>query len=292
MNTNNPPFQEDQPEDFSVTSDVSSQIIEINAFPQLLKEQPWSKEVGVIFSGKDAGMTLHVTWPLVQCDGAGLGQIEVFPTLLDLSMQAPMLPDAFSLLLTEQDGHHQSGLLSSDITFTQPISTSLEKMFFMTLAGHSHPLQYPLSIPIKAHLHTFHATLVLTSRNLWWLEKSEDDRQWQDNTILYTNPQTLLDDLGGNLERFIAEAGIIGYQERRQKIPVLLFALGRVAQAMGDYSQAVQFYGKSKQKFQSLQDFASTERVMLILQHLFLRQGRKENAKHMGLQLLNLRASR
>jgi len=103
--------------------------------------------------------------------------------------------------------------------------------------------------------------------------------------------QPLLEDLGTHAERFIAEAGIVGYDERRKKLATLLFALGRIAQAIEAYPQAVQFYGKSRQKFQSLHDKAATETTLLLLRDIFLRQGKKEQAKHVLLELLNIRSS-
>jgi len=146
-------------------------------------------------------------------------------------------------------------------------------------------------LAIQIQLHAFRALLSLSSRNLWWLEGDEGYRKRQGNEITYTNPHQLLDDIGTHIERSVDEAGIIGHLERRRKIGQVLFALGRVAQALGEYSQAIQFYGKSEQKFHSRHDKEIKENILLIMRDLFLRQGKKEQAKNVAFQLLNLRSS-
>jgi len=95
-----------------------------------------------------------------------------------------------------------------------------------------------------------------------------------------------------HMERFIAEAGVIGYEERRRKFATILFTLGRVAQAIEAYPQATQFYAKGEQKFRNLNDTTAIENTLLMLQDVYLRQGKKEQAERAASKIRNLRSSR
>lgn len=262
---------------------------EITAFPSSLKEQPWAKDIEVFLSASAAAY-VQIMWPQLQIDLDGLGRIKVYPTVLEIHPKEAVQPDIYTLTLYDQD-QHEFGTISPGSSFEQSSLLFSERICLLNIASGSGSPQQNRAVTIQARLHSFQVLLSLSSRNLWWLEGGEERRQWRENTLEYRDPFILLDDLGTHLERFIAEAGVIGYEEKRRKLAVILFALGRVAQAIGAYPQATQFYGKSAQKFRSSRDIAAAEKALSIVRDLYIRQGMKERAKHVASMLLDLRAS-
>jgi tetratricopeptide (TPR) repeat protein len=263
-------------------------LLEIPAFPSSLKEQPWFKEIEVPLDADNATSFIQIAWARVEVDLSGLGRIEVYPTLLEIHLKNVLESGRYSLTLYDQEQHEIGAISPPSLLLEQPVSLLHETRYLLKMASTS---QQSELLTVQVRLHTFNALVSLSSRNLWWLENGEEYRKWQGNEVTYTDPHYLLGDLETHMERFVDEAGVIGHLERREKMGYVLFALGRVAQALGEYSQAIQFYGKSEQKFHSRRDKETKENILLIMRDLFLRQGKKEQAKHVAFQLLNLRAS-
>ncbi|HEU5384088.1 MAG TPA: hypothetical protein VFV38_52505, partial [Ktedonobacteraceae bacterium] len=194
---------------------------------------------------------------------------------------------------------HQRELvtLSPGTSSEQSASLFSEKMCLLKIVKTVGSLAEKRLFTISMQLHTFRAILSHPSENLQWREENEGRRTGEGNTVEDQDPFLLLAELGTHVARLLEEAAAIEppeisrYRERRRELATILFALGRAAHAIEAYSQAVPFYGKSEQIFRSPSDKEMKEKILLILRDLFLRQGKKEQAKHVALRLLNLRAS-
>ncbi len=287
-------MQQDMPEgsasSFVVPPAVLSSPIRISAYPSSLEERPWSKDITLTLDAGETAAYVQIMWPQLQIDLDGLGRIKVYPTVLAVSLKEAAQPDIYTLTLYDQE-QQEFGTISAGSSFEQSALLFSERICLLKIASGSGSPQQNKAVTIQMRLHSFQALLSLASRNLWWLDRGEERRKWQENNVEYRDLFLLLEDLGRHVERFIAEAGVIGYDEKRRKLAVILFALGRVAQAIGAYPQATQFYGKSAQKFRSSRDIAAAEKALSIVRDLYIRQGMKERAKHVASMLLDLRAS-
>ncbi len=274
-----------------VPSALFSSPIHIRAYPSALEEQPWSKDITITLDTEEMAADIQIMWPYARVDLHGLGRIEIYPTLIEISLKESVQSDP-SLTLTLCDRNQQEfGILTLGSSLEQSASLFSEQTCILKVRRTSDLSQQSTTLTLQVKLHTFRVSFWLPSRNLWWLKNEKGKRLWQGNQLEYVDPRFFLEDLDLSKERFIAEAGVIGYEERRKELATILFALGRIAHAIEAYPQAVQFYGKSKQKFQSLRDRTATEKALLLLRETFLRQGKKEQAKHVLLELLNLRSS-
>lgn len=227
--------QPDSP--FVTVLESPSSLLKISAFPSSLREQPWFKAIEIPLNTDDLAYSIQIMWPLMQIDLNGLGKIKIYPQFLEVSLGEVMGANRFSLALYNQN-QQEFGTIAPGLSLERSTSDFSGDTCFLKIAGMARTSSEKKLLSVQVRLHTFQAVLVLSSKNLWWL--GEDKRRMlQDNEVKYEDPYVLLEDLGTNLERFIAESGVIGYEERRWKIAITLFALGRVAQAIEAYSQAI-----------------------------------------------------
>lgn len=267
-------------------------LIRISAYPSSLEERPWSKDITITLDAGETAADAQIMWPHVQVDLDGLGRVEIYPTLVEISLKETTQSAISSSLALCNRNQYELGRLASGSSLELSASLFSEQTCILKLTRTTDLSQQSETFPVRVKLHTFRASCWLPSRDLWWLENEEGRRLWQGNQLEYTDPRFFWEDLNRHMERFIAEAGVIGYEERRVKLATILFALGRVAQAVEAYSQATQFYAKSEQKFRSLNDITATENALLMLQDVYLRQGKKEQAERAASKMRNLRSSR
>ncbi|HEU5375723.1 MAG TPA: hypothetical protein VFV38_09810 [Ktedonobacteraceae bacterium] len=300
MSEHGPQPEEIDPDaEFSMQADVSLSsfpLVEIDAFPSSLKARPWSRNVEIVLGAGEVASCVRVTWPHVQIDLGELGQIEMMPLFLTLSFPAIGQTPGCSFLLCDHN-QREIARLSPGSSSEQSASRFSEKTCLLKIVKTVGSLAEKLSFTVSMQLHTFRAILSRASEKLRWREENEGRRTGEGSTVEYQDPSLLLAELGIHVARLLEETQAIEppemsrYRARRRELATILFALGRAAHAIEAYPQAVQFYGKSQQIFRSPGDKEMKEKILLILRDLFLRQGKKEQAKHVALQLLNLRAS-
>src|SRR5579883_1969806 len=204
-----------------------SSPMHIHAYPSALEEHPWSKDITLTLDTEEMAADIQIMWPYAQVDLHGLGRVEVFPTLIEISLKESV-PSDTSLTLTLCDRNQQEfGTLTLGSSLEQSASLFSEQTCILKVRRSSDLSQQSTTLTLQVKLHTFQVSFRLPSRNLWWLKNEEGKRLWQGDQLEYVDPRFFLEDLDLSKERFIAEAGVIGYEERRRELATILFAFGR-----------------------------------------------------------------
>jgi hypothetical protein len=266
-------------------------LLELSAFPASLEEEPWHKEVVATLAAGNNAHHIQVAWQHGHIDLDGLGYIEVRPTILAIEIE--WVEHRSALTLTVSDGDQQQlgiGTTGQLITTSVPIASRNECYLHIETANSSG--QEGVSYRLQVQGSAFIAILALRSRNLWLVVAPDEGRAWKDDEVDYPDPHLLIEDLATYLDRFVAEANVVGYRERQMKKAAILFALGRVAQMVGLYRDAATFYGKSANMFHGQRNPAKEIEALRSVRDLYKQQGLKEQTKIITVRLLRLESKK